>query len=405
MVSGANMTAVGSQGPCCQVRIGTWGCKLSKDQAAAIAFDIAEFRVTHDTKAATAVRLAPVSALLPKERFFSLSNDEHGLLSERFCSFASERDTRYCEHEVFKDSSENEDGDGVSTDTSSGAARDLASSREFVSSRRLREEEYDAEGCVYEDDRRAFELRSRLSDEMELGTDGVKSAECFGGIDACCRRFLRACDQNVDVAETRLRSTFAFRTTNGANNVSDDIASRAVREKMCLNWPQSILGFTTDGNPVVYFDVCKAVQFFQHGFSDEEIRATWLMFMEDCLLQQREGRRMAGRRVSEDLPANVEVYNLKGLCFSDVTSCIGGVSLFCKVLGLGEAHYPQNCRKAAIVNVPTVFYKMVWPLVRAVLDPETRINVCMCAGDGRELISEQLGFEGEGIEILLRENL
>jgi len=74
-------------------------------------------------------------------------------------------------------------------------------------------------------------------------------------------------------------------------------------------------------------------------------------------------------------------------------ACIVGIRTLCRVLSLAEEHYPQNLRKAIIVNVPNVFYSAIWPLVQRALDDETRANVLICNDHGCATIAEHIGVD------------
>lgn len=78
--------------------------------------------------------------------------------------------------------------------------------------------------------------------------------------------------------------------------------------------------------------------------------------MEHNLQLQRQGRaERGGGGGFQDLPASVVVYNLSGLSLARVTKCAKGLAALVRVVGLAEEHYPENLRKAIIINVPSLF--------------------------------------------------
>merc|ERR1711991_578456 len=84
-----------------------------------------------------------------------------------------------------------------------------------------------------------------------------------------------------------------------------------------------------------------------------------------------------------------EVYDLQGIGPSH-TSCITGLALMSRILSVGQLHYPENLHKAVILNVPTLAFKMLWPIVEKVLDVRTRQKILMSNRDGREIFTQTL---------------
>eukprot|EP00931_Biecheleriopsis_adriatica_P049757 TRINITY_DN28790_c0_g1_i1.p1 TRINITY_DN28790_c0_g1~~TRINITY_DN28790_c0_g1_i1.p1 ORF type:complete len:423 (+),score=93.16 TRINITY_DN28790_c0_g1_i1:33-1301(+) len=257
------------------------------------------------------------------------------------------------------------------------------------------------------------ELRDRLVDV--LGPVGLvscdtsearKTVDAFGNYRICCWRFLKACNGNIDAAEKKLRKTFAFREDIAASCLICDPDACRVFEELRDAWPEELIGSTEDGSPVSYFYLPKAVKFLQLGLTEEQIRTFWLVWMEKSLELQRDGRARASDAISSNnMPASVVVYDLEGLRLSQLTSCLGGLQIFCRVIGMAEEHYPQNLRKAIIVNAPGFFSRMVWPLVQKVLDEETLSNICVCSSEVKDLQSEQLGFSTHELLSLLGNRL
>jgi len=256
---------------------------------------------------------------------------------------------------------------------------------------------------------RVDELWRRLSDV--LGPDGnaydKDSVEKLGGYPTCLWRFLVSVNNNIDAAEAKLRKTMEFRRGIDANGLLENPSYRQIFEKAELVWPEMNLGTTSDGSPVSYFDIQKAVRFLQLGYDEEAIRAVWLYWMERSNSMQRAGRSASSGSISPlDMPGTVVVYNLEGFRLSQFTSCLSGLHQFCRVLGLAEQHYPTNLRKAIILNSPSMFSRMVWPLVQKVLDAETLSNVLVCEGNNyAALTSEELGFGTEELGRLLEGRL
>jgi len=264
--------------------------------------------------------------------------------------------------------------------------------------------------AVLEEARQLEELRRRLSDVL-APIDGIDNAsargtvELLGGYPTCFWRFLKSCKWDIGAAERKLRKTFEFRTTVGANSFLQNPAALEVHAKLKDVWPEVHLGCTCDGSPVSYFDLGKAVHFLSLRYDEETIRTYWLLWMERSNALQREGRSKASGSISSlDMPGSVVVYNLEGLRLSQLTSCLSGLHCFIRVLSLAEQHYPNNLRKAVIMNPPSIFRKMVWPLVQKVLDAETLSNVVVCNSSKEGLTARELGFSPSELTELLQVN-
>eukprot|EP00435_Cladocopium_sp_Y103_P064568 s6_g26.t1 len=242
-------------------------------------------------------------------------------------------------------------------------------------------------------DARVQELHRRLED-VEMDPTAAGSIEKLGGYPTCYWRFLRSCNNDVKAAETKLRATLRFRQRLGVDHLLCTEKPKQVFEKLKDAWPEVWIGTTSDGSPVSFFDVGKAVRFLQLGVQEEELRLFWMVWMERSNQQQRQGLGKASGSGSidpHDMPGTVVIYDLKELHLSQLTSCLSGLHSLIKVLGLAEKHYPSNLRKAVVLNAPAVFSRMVWPLVHKVLDAETRKDVLVCDALD-EGFSSQLGF-------------
>lgn len=257
------------------------------------------------------------------------------------------------------------------------------------------------DGLLEEKDWRVRELRSRLSDLLgapgsktstpgfEASAEARRAVTFYGGEGACLRRFLKSVGHDIGAAEQKLRKTIDFRVRNNVSTIRDSPAAQRIWEELYPHWPEYIIGTTHDGSPVSYFDIEKAVAFCQRCLDEDKIRTFWIMWMEHNLQLQRQGRaERGGGGGFQDLPASVVVYNLSGLSLARVTKCAKGLAALVRVVGLAEEHYPENLRKAIIINVPSLFYNFVWPLVTKVLNTETLANITISDGDGRQVVEE-----------------
>lgn len=246
-------------------------------------------------------------------------------------------------------------------------------------------------------DPRIEQLKERLADVLASSACARTTIERFGGYQSCFDRFLKSSKNKVDAAEQKLLKTFEFRESMAVNTVLEDPVALKAYDEMQEVWPEAILGSTKDGSPVSYFELSKAVKFLKAGYTEDQIRTYWLVCMEKSLQMQRQGRPDGAR----SMPANVIVYNLSGLNLWQLSSCASGLKIFCRVISLGEEHYPQMLRKAVVTHVPSFFSKMVWPVVQKVLDAETSSNVCITSSGYDSLTSAQLGFGSDELHNLM----
>ncbi|CAL1132836.1 unnamed protein product [Cladocopium goreaui] len=252
-------------------------------------------------------------------------------------------------------------------------------------------------------DERVQELHRRLEDVV-MDPAGSGSIEKLGGYPTCYWRFLRSCNNDTKAAEAKLRATVRFRQRLGVDQLLCTEKPKEVFEKLKDAWPEVWIGTTSDGSPVSFFDVGKAVRFLQLGVQEEELRLFWMVWMERSNQQQRQGLGKASGSIDpHDMPGTVVIYDLKELHLSQLTSCLSGLHSLIKVLGLAEKHYPSNLRKAVVLNAPAVFSRMVWPLVHKVLDAETSKDVLVCDALDEDF-SSQLGFGASELVELLRKH-
>ena len=213
-------------------------------------------------------------------------------------------------------------------------------------------------------------LEAALQSELSLPTT-ARMLAAFGGTEICLSRFLEARGHNVEDAAAMFRATACFRRENGLDDDTYAGPSDELQERMGRFWPGTYSGFSAENSPVMFFrlgavDVRRAVE----AATEEEIKLFYLHWMERGLALQREGSARAAAAAPTHPgphPAGdrgdatalsskrgmIEVYDMAGLAVASIS--IPGVRLFASVLGLGQAHYPENLRKCFIVNAPLGF--------------------------------------------------
>eukprot|EP00933_Yihiella_yeosuensis_P037430 TRINITY_DN31376_c0_g1_i1.p1 TRINITY_DN31376_c0_g1~~TRINITY_DN31376_c0_g1_i1.p1 ORF type:complete len:481 (-),score=101.84 TRINITY_DN31376_c0_g1_i1:148-1416(-) len=267
------------------------------------------------------------------------------------------------------------------------------------------------------------ELRNRLSDllgapsshgirtppavDKALAAQAQDTIQRFGGEESCLHRFLKAKSLNVDAAEKKLRKTIEWRISVNANDIHEEEKALRIAEFMRPVWPEKIVGTTSQGCPISFFDVGQAVRTCQMDvWNEENVQSFYVTWMEYSLQLQREGRQQYGPIGSgNNMPPSVVVYNLKDLKLGDVMHCVSGLKAMVKILAIIEEHYPENLHKAIIINVPSIFYRFVWPLVQQGLDKNTLGNIHLSEDEGRPLLVEFLGIDEHEVEDLLTQSL
>jgi hypothetical protein len=83
----------------------------------------------------------------------------------------------------------------------------------------------------------------------------------------------------------------------------------------------------------------------------------------------------------------VEVYDLRGLGLAQLH--VKGLRMVSRVLGLGQAHYPENLRTAFFINTPAVF-KAIWSTIKLVLDKNTVDKIQMTRHNNEAVLKQNL---------------
>jgi len=153
-------------------------------------------------------------------------------------------------------------------------------------------------------------------------------------------------------------------------------------------WTGQFVGLTRDGSPVQY----NKLEFLRPsellGLGDEPLGLYYLWWMESSLGLQRQGHAMIGNPEAP-MPRSVEIFDCKNLSMMRMMKSLPGVNRFAAALSVGQLYYPENLRKAFVINAPSVF-TMVWNLISGVLSAETLSKVQVVRGDGIEELKEFL---------------
>ncbi|CAE8640395.1 unnamed protein product [Polarella glacialis] len=228
-----------------------------------------------------------------------------------------------------------------------------------------------------------------LVDELHLA-HAAESLEAYGGRQSCLLRFLCARDGDLDAAAAMFRQTASWRAETGIGTLHG--LSRSDPRWEVVNairpwWTGHFVGSTQDGSPVQIH----RIEYLQPdkllAFGEDNLRVFYLWFMEMSLNLQRKGH--CNNKGQGTMPKCIEIYDMRNLSLRRLSRAVVGIRFFASLLRLGQQHYPENLRKAYIINAPTAL-AFVWRICFSVLDKETRAKVSISADDNRQELSRYI---------------
>ena len=220
--------------------------------------------------------------------------------------------------------------------------------------------------------------------------------QSFGNKKTCLARFLTAREGNIDKAEEMITTTFEFRRQH---DVSGCIRSTNLERLQTLQeirnyWTATFFGLTNDGSPIQYHRVeylrpavlMKTPQDGGIG-GEEQMRTFYLWWMETSLSLQRVGyekeQRETQGEVTEEMKQGIEIFDLKGISWWRLSGALSGLKMFSRALSVGQDHYPENLRKAFVLNAPVVI-TVLWSVVFLVLSARTKAKISISYHGNRE---------------------
>jgi hypothetical protein len=198
----------------------------------------------------------------------------------------------------------------------------------------------------------------------------VETLDAFGGKETCLMRFLCARDGNLQAAARMFYATVAWRNEQQVfplYHSSGDPRLEIVKLIRPL-WSGEFVGCTRDGSPVQIFQMKAMCPDKLLALGEENLQTFYIWWMEAGLGLQRHGHRnIFGHGL---MPKAIEIYDWQGMNIWRLSRNLSGVRTVARILSIGQKHYPENLRKAFMINAPTTF-TLVWRLVSKVLDVET----------------------------------
>ena len=245
-------------------------------------------------------------------------------------------------------------------------------------------------------------LRTLLVDELALATT-QRMVASFGGEERCLERFLTARQGDAPEAAAMFCTTAALRRQHGVDDDPPRWLPEEVHARIDVAWPGAFCRCTNDYSGVSFFRLGQLdVSHLLELATEDEWRQYYLEWMERSLEAQRQARaEQLAAAAAADEPGGglgecaeppwrgmVEVYDFAGLSLSSLN--MAGVRMLARVLSAGQGHYPENLRKAIMLNAPLGF-ATAFSVVSAVLSEATVSKIEIRRDDGAELLEEVLG--------------
>ena len=204
------------------------------------------------------------------------------------------------------------------------------------------------------------------------------TVEAFGGPAHCATRFL-GLHGSAKKAKKKFDATAAWRKECAVDRINETAAETV--ERIHPSWSGRWIGWNPDGSPVQIWRVgAMRPKQFTSDFSENEITQFYIHYMEQGLSMQR----------ARGMTQTIEIYDLAGVKSSQVH--IGPLNLLSRVLSIGQKHYPENLRKAYVINAPG-FFQAGFACVEPVLGSATRSKLRVSQGDLRSELEVLLGNE------------
>merc|ERR1712232_568779 len=112
--------------------------------------------------------------------------------------------------------------------------------------------------------------------------------------------------------------------------------------------------------------------------------------MGTCLGLRRRGDRNIGCQGT--MPRCIEIYDFQNVTVGRLLKQIVGMRAFARALSIGQEHYPENLRKAFIINAPRGLARACSVCFR-VLDEQTIAKLSIAADDNRPGLSQYIDAE------------
>jgi hypothetical protein len=224
----------------------------------------------------------------------------------------------------------------------------------------------------------------------------------FGNKRTCLSRFLTARDGNPNNAAVMMKNTFQFRLEN---RVSQIVYPGDDRLGLCKRirdyWTGTFFGVTEDGSPVQYHrvELLRPPLLMGKDVGEDRLRIFYLWWLETCLSMQRVGQELrsskpaaaGGKSALSDsniiMPKGIEIFDFKGVSLWYLSGCISGLRMFSRALSVGQDHYPENLRKAFVINAPSII-ALLWTVCLYVLSPRTKSKIQLTSDENREGLRE-----------------
>jgi hypothetical protein len=224
----------------------------------------------------------------------------------------------------------------------------------------------------------------------------------YGNKKSALCRFLTARDGNIEKALNMITTTYEFRLEHDVSGciTSNDLERLAILEAIRNYWTATFFGLTEDGSPIQYHRIeylrpsilMKSPKTDENNIStnndgiggEKRMRIFYLWWMETSLSLQRIGYTMLNNNMKmneemkltakpssttttvipdQPMPQGIEIFDLKGVSWWTLSGALSGLRMFSRALSVGQDHYPENLRKAYVLNAPSII-TILWSVVR-----------------------------------------
>ena len=87
------------------------------------------------------------------------------------------------------------------------------------------------------------------------------------------------------------------------------------------------------------------------------------------------------------MPQSIEIFDLENVSWWRLSGALSGLRMFSRALSVGQDHYPENLRKAFVLNAPAAI-AILWTVVLFVLSARTKAKISITRGPNRDGLAE-----------------
>jgi len=246
-------------------------------------------------------------------------------------------------------------------------------------------------------------LQRKLESLEDYGTSHEEAAASQRlvmklGIRECLERFLQARNNSLEHAETMFRDVVRWRA-QVADKVFDEPRALQAWKAVSPYW-MSKAHVARDAlrgpTPVTYTRLAYLLPLYVH-FEEDQLTHAYTRFMEQSLHLQvqafKERQQKATSNIhapqQSEVPRVIEIFDMKGVGLAHLR-CVVGIKMLARVLGVGQAFYPENMDRAFVLNAPR-FAEIGFRIVTNALHENTRKKIVITHEDNHPDLQMLIG--------------